>query len=49
MEYGVDIDPDVEYLRESYDEMRKKHTDEQKQFIRQMPLIYENDYHGHKI
>ena len=49
MEHGVDIDPDVEYLRDYYDETRKKLTDEQKQFIRQMPLIYENDCHGHKI
>ena len=49
MEHGVDIDPDVEYLRDYYDEMRKKLTGEQMQFIKQMPLFYENECHGHKI
>lgn len=48
-EHGVDIDPDVEYLRDYYDGMRKKLTDEQMQFIKQMPLMYENDFQGHKI
>lgn len=49
MEHGVDIDPDVEYLRDYYDATRKKLTDEQMQFIKQMPLFYENKCHGHKI
>lgn len=49
MEHGVDIDPDVEYLRNYYDETRKKLTDDQMQFIRQMPLFYENECYGHKI
>lgn len=49
MEYGVDIDPDVEYLRGYYDEMRKRLTSEQMQFIRKMPLFYESECHGHKI
>lgn len=49
LEHGVDIDPDVEYLREYYDGMREKLTDEQMQFIRHMPLFYESEYHGHKI
>ncbi len=49
MEHGVDIDPDVEYLRGYYDETRKKLTSEQMQFIKQMPLFYENEFHGHKI
>ena len=49
MEHGVDIDPDVEYLRYYYDETRKKLTREQMQFIKQMPLFYENECHGHKI
>ena len=49
MEYGVDIDPDVEYLRSYYDETRKKLTNEQMQFIKQMPLFYESECHGHKI
>ena len=40
MEHGVDIDPDVEYLRDYYDETRKKLNGEQMQFIRQMPLAY---------
>lgn len=37
MEHGVDIDPDVEYLRDYYDKTRKKLTGEQMQFIKQMP------------
>ena len=49
MEHGVDIDQDVEYLRNYYDETRKKLTGEQMQFIKQMPLFYENEYHGHKM
>ena len=49
MQYGVDIDSDVEYLRDYYDETRKKLTGEQMQFIKQMPLFYENECYGHKI
>lgn len=49
MEHGVDIDPDVEYLRGYYDKTRKKLTSEQMQFIKQMPLLYENEFHGHRI
>ena len=49
MEYGVDIDPDVEYLRGYYDETRKKLTDEHMLFIKQMPLFYECECHGHKM
>ncbi len=49
IEHGVDVDPDVEYLRGYYDEMRKKLTDEQMQFVKDMPLFYEYEYHGHKI
>lgn len=49
IEHGVDVDPDVEYLREYYDEMRKKLTDEQMQLIKQMPLFYVNECNGHKI
>lgn len=48
-EHGVDIDPDVEYLRDYYDGIRKKLTVEQMQFIRQMPLSCETDCHGHRI
>ena len=39
MQYGVAIDPDVEYLRDYYDETRKKLTSDHMQFIREMPLI----------
>ncbi len=49
MEHGVDIDPDVEYLRSYYDETRKKLNGEQMQFIRQMPLAYEWEHGGHRI
>ena len=49
VQYGVDIDPDVEYLRDYYEGMRKKLTNGQMQFIRQMPLFYEVDCQGHKI
>ena len=48
-EYGVDVDPDVEHLREYYDGIRKKLTAEQKEFIRQMPLLYEKEIYGHKM
>ena len=48
-EHGVDVDPDVEHLREYYDRKRKKLTEEQKEFIRQMPLFYETECHGHKL
>lgn len=45
-EHGVDIDPDVEYLRDYYDGIREKLTEEQMQFISQMPLFYEKEYNG---
>lgn len=48
-EHGVDVDPDVEHLREYYDGIREKLTSEQMQFIRQMPLFHETDCNGHKI
>lgn len=48
-EHGVDIDPDVEYLRDYYDGIRKRLTPAQKRFIRQMPLFYEMDCNGHII
>jgi len=47
--HGVDIDPDVEYLRDYYDGIRNKLTAGQMQFIRQMPLFYETDCLGHRI
>ncbi len=46
---GVDIDPDVEYLREYYDGMRSKLSVEQMNFIRQMPLFLEKEINGHKM
>lgn len=49
LEHGVDIDPDVEYLRDYYDAARKKLTEEQMQFIKNMPLFYKNESNGHKI
>ena len=49
LEHGVDIDPDVEYLREYYDGMRKKISDGQMEFIRQMPLFHEEEAFGHKM
>ena len=49
VEHGVDIDPDVEYLRGYYDGIREKLTDGQMQFIRQMPLLYETVCYGHRI
>ena len=49
VQYGVDIDPDVEYLRDYYEGMRKKLTEEQMQFIRRMPLFHEVECQGHRI
>ncbi|MCR5730444.1 MAG: metallophosphoesterase [Ruminococcus sp.] len=48
-EHGVDVDPDVEHLREYYDGIRKEITPEQMEFIKQMPLFYEDEFHGHKM
>ena len=48
-EHGVDVDPDVEHLRAYYDSIRKKLTEEQMRFIRQMPLFYEIESNGHKL
>ena len=46
---GVDIDPDVEYLRDYYDGARDKLTDEQLQFVKEMPLFYETECCGHRM
>lgn len=48
-DHGVDIDPDVEYLREYYDGIRNRLTEEQKQFVKQMPLFYEMECCGHRV
>lgn len=48
-EHGVDVDPDVEHLRAYYDGIRERLTEEQMQFIRQMPLFYEYESGGHKL
>lgn len=48
-EHGVDVDPDVEHLREYYDGVRKRLTAEQMEFIRKMPLFYEIESNGHKL
>lgn len=49
VQHGVDIDPDVEYLRGYYDGIRSKLTDRQMQFIRQMPLLFEKECCSHSI
>ena len=49
VQHGVDIDPDVEYLRGYYDGIRSKLTDGQMQFIRQMPLLLDKECCGHHI
>ena len=46
---GVDIDPDVEYLREYYDGIKSKLSDEQMNFVKEMPLFCEKEYAGHKF
>lgn len=46
---GVDIDSDVEYLRDYYDSVRGKLSDEQMQFVKQMPLFYEMKCFGNSI
>ena len=46
---GVDIDPDVEYLRDYYDSAREKLSDEQLQFVKQMPLFYEMKCFGNSM
>ena len=48
-EHGVDIDPDVEYLRDYYEGIRHRLTAGQMQFIRQMPLFHETECLGHRI
>ncbi|MBQ1999855.1 MAG: metallophosphoesterase family protein [Spirochaetales bacterium] len=49
LQYGVDIDSDVEYLRDYYDSIREKLSSEQMQFVKDMPLFYVNECNGHKI
>lgn len=46
---GVCIDPDVEYLHDYYDNVREKLTAEQKGFIHELPLYYEEIVNGHQI
>ena len=48
-EHGVDVDPDVEHLREYYDGIRSRLTAEQTEFISNMPLFYETECCGHKM
>ena len=47
--HGIDVDPDVEHLRTYYDGIREKLTDEQMQFIKQMPLFYEKECNNYII
>ena len=49
IENGVSIDPDVEYLHDYYDHMRERLTAEQREFIRELPLYYEETVNGHKM
>ena len=49
LQNGVDVDPDVEYLRSYYDSMREKLSNEQMQFIKDMPLFYVIECNGYKI
>ena len=48
-EHEVDVDPDVEYLKDYYDGIRSRLTEEQMRFIKQMPLFYETECYGHKF
>ena len=48
-EHGVDVDPDVEHLRVYYDGIRERLSDEQMEFIRQMPLFCEIESCGKKL
>ena len=41
LDNGVQIDSDVEYLRDYYDNMREKLTAKQRNFIHTLPLYYE--------
>ena len=49
VQHGVDIYPDVEYLRGYYDGIRSKLTDGQMQFIQRMPLFFDKECYGHHI
>ena len=49
LQYGIDIDTGVEHLRAYYDTTRVKLSDEQMQFVKDMPLYYVNECNGHKI
>lgn len=49
LDSGVHIDSDVEYLRDYYDNMREKLTEEQRNFIHALPLYYEIAVNGHRI
>ena len=49
LDNGVQIDSDVEHLRDYYDDMRKKLTAEQRYFIHTLPLYYEINVNGRRI
>ncbi|MDO4459071.1 MAG: metallophosphoesterase [Clostridia bacterium] len=49
IEHGVDIDPDVEYLREYYESMWNKLSNEQKNFIHNLPLTHVENIDGYRI
>ncbi len=49
LDKGVDIDPDVLYLRSYYDDIRRKLTSEQRAFVHSLPLFYKIDENGHRL
>lgn len=49
VERGVDVDPDVEYLRKYYDDIRDSLTEEEMHFVKSMPLAYEIECYGKKL
>lgn len=49
LDNGIQIDSDVEHLRDYYDDIRKKLTAEQRYFIHTLPLYYEINVNGRRI
>lgn len=49
LDKGVDIDPDVLYLRSYYNDIRRRLTAEQRAFVHGLPLLYKTDANGHKL
>ena len=49
LDKGVQIDPDVEAMRDYYDDMRKMLTAKQRDFIHSLPLYYELSANGRRL